>query len=151
MIEYKKGDATKPKDNAIVAHICNDVGAWGAGFVIAISRNLGREAENHYDGLRLPIARGKLQLVAITERCGAKNFYVANMIAQNGVTGRHDKIDYVALDKCLSQLGDFARQNNCSIQMPRIGCGLAGSTWQKILPYLEKNLEGVEVTVFDLP
>ncbi|WP_253732040.1 hypothetical protein [Listeria monocytogenes] len=39
-ITYLKGDATNPmaKGNKIIAHICNDVGGWGKGFVLAISR-----------------------------------------------------------------------------------------------------------------
>lgn len=39
-IIYLKGDATNPiaKGNKIIAHICNDAGGWGKGFVLAISR-----------------------------------------------------------------------------------------------------------------
>ena len=35
-----KGDATSPqaKGVKIIAHICNDRGGWGKGFVVAISR-----------------------------------------------------------------------------------------------------------------
>jgi hypothetical protein len=34
------GDATEPEaeGNKILAHVCNDVGGWGKGFVLAISR-----------------------------------------------------------------------------------------------------------------
>ena len=41
MIDLKiiKGDATSPqaKGNRIVAHVCNDLGKWGKGFVMAVS------------------------------------------------------------------------------------------------------------------
>lgn len=39
-IQYITGDATDPTGggNKIIAHVCNDIGAWGAGFVLAISR-----------------------------------------------------------------------------------------------------------------
>jgi len=39
-IQYLKGDATDPKvhGTAIVAHICNDKGGWGKGFVLAVSK-----------------------------------------------------------------------------------------------------------------
>ncbi|MGA3490465.1 hypothetical protein ACK8GG_20940, partial [Micromonosporaceae bacterium DT55] len=35
-----KGDATSPqaKGRKVIAHICNDLGGWGKGFVLAISR-----------------------------------------------------------------------------------------------------------------
>jgi len=40
-IHYLIGDATKPDvaGNKIIAHICNDVGGWGKGFVLAISKS----------------------------------------------------------------------------------------------------------------
>lgn len=40
MINYLKGDATNPEisGNKIIAHICNDVGGWGKGFVVAVSK-----------------------------------------------------------------------------------------------------------------
>ena len=37
MIHYVTGDATDPPHRqAIIAHIVNDCGAWGAGFVLAL-------------------------------------------------------------------------------------------------------------------
>src|SRR5258707_4996004 len=39
-IKFIKGDATCPqaKGTKIVCHICNDIGGWGKGFVLAISK-----------------------------------------------------------------------------------------------------------------
>jgi hypothetical protein len=39
-IGYRVGDATAPaaEGQKIIAHICNDQGAWGKGFVLALSR-----------------------------------------------------------------------------------------------------------------
>ena len=38
-IEYIKADATLPQSegNIIITHICNDIGGWGKGFVLALS------------------------------------------------------------------------------------------------------------------
>ena len=39
-VQYVEGDATKPKlrgTHNIVAHVCNDVGAFGAGFAAAVA------------------------------------------------------------------------------------------------------------------
>jgi O-acetyl-ADP-ribose deacetylase (regulator of RNase III) len=35
------GDATAPEGDGakIIAHVCNDIGAWGKGFVLALSRH----------------------------------------------------------------------------------------------------------------
>ena len=39
-IRYTVGAATAPPgtDRRIIAHVCNDVGGWGRGFVVALSR-----------------------------------------------------------------------------------------------------------------
>src|SRR4029077_13113334 len=39
-IEYLRGDATCPQARGvkIIAHVCNDLGRWGKGFVLALSR-----------------------------------------------------------------------------------------------------------------
>jgi hypothetical protein len=39
-IQYRIGDATAPTTdgNKFIAHICNDIGGWGKGFVLAISK-----------------------------------------------------------------------------------------------------------------
>ena len=39
-ITYIKGDATCPqaKGTKLIVHICNDLGGWGKGFVVAISK-----------------------------------------------------------------------------------------------------------------
>lgn len=39
-ITYTTGDATCPatSGNKIIVHICNDIGAWGKGFVLALSK-----------------------------------------------------------------------------------------------------------------
>ncbi|RKW18275.1 MAG: Appr-1-p processing protein, partial [Capnocytophaga sp.] len=39
-IKYIKADATFPQSegNIIIPHICNDIGAWGKGFVLALSK-----------------------------------------------------------------------------------------------------------------
>ena len=39
-IEYVRGDATAPQGKGVklIAHVCNDLGGWGKGFVLAISR-----------------------------------------------------------------------------------------------------------------
>ena len=39
-ITFVRGDATTPsgKGPKIIAHVCNDIGGWGKGFVLALSR-----------------------------------------------------------------------------------------------------------------
>src|SRR6266568_4316746 len=84
-IEYLVGDATAPNGVGprIVAHVCNDAGGWGKGFVVAISRRW-REPEAAYrswyrERATNDFALGAVQLVPV-----AGNLFVVNMIGQHG-------------------------------------------------------------------
>jgi len=169
MIQYVKGDATQPQGTGprVIAHIVNDEGKWGSGFVVALSR---RDAfaeecyrEWHHQGVwydedlgRQPFQLGQTQIVALDPF----PIFAANMVAQHGV--RHSSsapraVQYDALEKCLSQLADFCLHLYpegaiASVHMPRIGCGLGGGSWDEIEPIIRKCLteRGVPVTVYDL-
>jgi O-acetyl-ADP-ribose deacetylase (regulator of RNase III) len=161
-IIYLKGDATRPAPSPspqIIAHICNDIGGWGAGFVLALSRRW-RQPESAYRAWHanppsdLPFELGQLQLVQVEP-----TLYVANMIAQHDITRLGQTADnlppirYDAVGQALSRLAAHAQQLNASIHMPRIGCGLAGGTWDRIEPLIHSALtsQGIPVTVYDFP
>ena len=61
-------------------------------------------------------------------------------------------IRYEAVKKALQQVANFALENNAKVQMPRIGCGLAGGTWDKIEAIINETLleKNIEVFVCDL-
>ena len=67
---------------------------------------------------------------------------------QNGVP----PVRYEAIRDGLKKVAAFAREHNASIQMPRIGCGLAGGDWAVVSQIIEDELtrNGVFVTVYDL-
>ncbi|TYU46185.1 macro domain-containing protein [Listeria monocytogenes] len=151
-ITYLKGDATNPmtKGNKIIAHICNDVGAWGKGFVLAISKKW-KEPEKAYKKWYKDnnnFERGEVQLIPVTEYIS-----VCNMIGQEGIrTGpKGVPIRYEAVESCLEKLCEMAKEQQASIHMPRIGCGLAGGKWEIIEPIIKKTLvdNGIEVYVYD--
>ena len=151
-ITYLNGDATNPSTPGpkVIAHICNDVGGWGKGFVLAIS-NRWREPERQY---RLwfvnresnDFALGSVQFVEVDP-----NIWIANMIAQHKIKRGSDgvpPIRYDAVKSCLGLLSQFAADHNATIHMPRIGCGLAGGSWDKIEPLIEQTCGVVQVPVF---
>ena len=39
-IEYVQGDATQPQGTGpkVICHVCNDIGRWGKGFVLAVTK-----------------------------------------------------------------------------------------------------------------
>jgi O-acetyl-ADP-ribose deacetylase (regulator of RNase III) len=155
-IEYVVGDATAPKgsDPKIIAHVCNDAGGWGKGFVLAISRRwpepeaafrswYGERATNDF-------ALGAVQLVSV-----GGDLFVANMIGQHGYrpSPGNPPVRYAAIETALVSLGGEALELGASVHMPRIGCGLAGGRWELIEPLIAERLarRGVAVTVYDLP
>jgi O-acetyl-ADP-ribose deacetylase (regulator of RNase III) len=154
-LNYLKGDATAPvgSGHRIICHVCNDIGGWGRGFVMALSKRW-KEPEAQYrtwheqgeaQGFRL----GAIQLVRVTP-----DLEVANMVAQRDIRPIRGvpPIRYDALKECLSALAAYASKNAASVHMPRIGCGLAGGTWSDVEAIVQSSLvaAGVPVYVYDL-
>ena len=155
-IHYLRGDATAPqaKGIKIIAHVSNDLGGWGKGFVVAISRRWpmperefrawAKARETNDFGL------GATQFV----QCESE-VWVANMVGQHGIRRKGDTgpqpVRYEAIEKCLGDVAAKARELGASVHMPRIGCGLAGGTWDKIEPLIFAQLyqRDVEVWVYD--
>jgi len=148
-INYVKGDATSPQGEGlkIIPHICNNVGGWGAGFVLALSRKWS-EPEKIYRAKKL-YNLGDVDFVYVEE-----GIFVANMIAQNDVisnlrTGQKAPIRYYALTEALYKVNEFAEENNGSIHAPMFGSGLAGGDWNKIEDIL-RRITTVPVTIYKL-
>lgn len=150
MIKYVVGDAVYPvgKGIKIIAHICNNVGKWGKGFVLAVSK---RWPETYYRYVEWHKRRGSLNLGAIQIIRVESDILVFNMVAQEGIFSKGTPpIRYSALDVCLEKLSGTADCKNASIHMPRIGCGLAGGKWSKIETLIDEKLSEHSVTVYDL-
>jgi O-acetyl-ADP-ribose deacetylase (regulator of RNase III) len=153
-ITYVKGDATAPKAAGpkIIAHICNDRGGWGKGFVMALSARW-PEPEDAYrawyrDRAENDFGLGVVQLVQV-----AQGLWVANMVAQHGMAAgsQGPPIRYEAVEECLGKVAAKAQELAASVHMPRIGCGLAGGKWELIEPIIQRTLgeRGIPVTVYD--
>lgn len=148
-ISYVVGDATAPLPSdqpRIVAHVCNDVGVWGAGFVLAVSARWPGPERAYREMAPVQRSLGQLQLVRV-----APGLAVANMIAQRGV-GHGRRVNYDALGRCLQGLAVHARLLGASVHMPRVGCGLGGGTWAEVEPIVEEQLclHDVPTFVYDL-
>lgn len=153
MIEYLKGDATRPVGDGtkIIAHVCNDVGAWGAGFVLALSKRWKKPEKMFRHQGRMQL--GQVDLVQVED-----DVWVANMCAQAGIHWQNGvpPIRYDALEKCLDwvgfEAGQLVEEDDVSIHMPRVGCGLAGGKWERVEPIIEATLVrvGIPVYVYDL-
>lgn len=149
-IKYLIGDATQPvgSDNKIICHICNNVGAWGAGFVLALSRRW-KEPEMVYRQTNVrDLHLGTVITVRVSE-----DILVANMVAQNNIISNindnEPPIRYDALKVCLAAVNDIALKTNSSLHMPRIGTGLAGGKWDEIEKIIKETIT-VDTYVYDL-
>lgn len=152
-IEYQVGDATNPQARpVIIAHVCNDIGAWGAGFVVPLGRRW-PAAKDQYEKWHRSGALFELGRIAVVSV--GDNVWVANMIAQHGVRRRRGEVPlrYDALAVCLEKLAGRAVELEATVAMPRIGAGLAGGDWERISALIEEHVcgAGVPVVVYDLP
>jgi O-acetyl-ADP-ribose deacetylase (regulator of RNase III) len=154
-IAYLKGDATQPigEGKKIIAHICNNEGRWGRGFVMALSKRWSKP-ENEYrkwsSSKDEDFELGSVQFVTVEDE-----IMVANMISQAGIGIRNGRppIRYDALATCLDRVAMRAKLDGASVHAPRIGCGLAGGRWDEIEKIIQDKLikEGIGVFIYDLP
>ncbi|WP_077800990.1 macro domain-containing protein [Streptomyces sp. JHA26] len=153
-ITYVRGDATAPsvKGAKVIAHVCNDVGGWGKGFVLAVSRRW-PEPEAAYRAWHRARASNGFGLGAVQLVRVEPYVWVANMIGQRGTRtgGKGAPVRYEAIDTALGRLAGHAAELGASVHMPRIGCGLAGGTWSRVEPLVTERLvrQGISVTVYD--
>lgn len=148
------GDATSPQAGGpkIIAHVCNDLGGWGKGFVLAISRRW-PEPESayrqwHRERSGNDFGLGATQLVQVRP-----DVWVANMVAQRGIRSGSNgpPIRYDAVERCLASVAGHAVRLAATVHLPRIGCGLAGGRWERIEPLIAGALcaRDVATTVYD--
>ncbi|MGI5379615.1 macro domain-containing protein [Streptomyces sp. CA-251387] len=153
-ITYIRGDATVPSVRGVkvIAHVCNDIGGWGKGFVLAISRRW-PEPEKSYRAWHRGRASNDFGLGAVQFVQVEPYVWVANMVGQRGIrTGSKGvPVRYEAIDAALERLGDKAVALGASVHMPQIGCGLAGGRWSRVEPLINERLvrRGLQVTVYD--
>ncbi|MGW4550979.1 macro domain-containing protein [Streptomyces violaceorubidus] len=153
-IRYVRGDATAPsvKGVKVIAHVCNDVGGWGKGFVLAVSRRW-PEPEAAYRAWHRDRASNDFGLGAVQFVRVEPYVWVANMIGQRGTRtrGKGVPVRYEAVGTALGVLADRAAELGASVHMPRIGCGLAGGEWSRVEPLIADRLarRGIPVTVYD--
>lgn len=134
MIKYLVGNAIKPIIYpTIIAHVCNNINKWGKGFVVPLGQSYPKAKYEYHKwfsdlGYNDKPILGNTQFVIIRDTIA-----IANMIAQEGIRVNDNiPLRYDALRKCLKNVNDFAIRHKAVINMPRIGCGLAGGTWNEI-------------------
>lgn len=154
-IHYLRGDATAPQDagNKIIVHVCNDIGGWGKGFVLALSRRW-QEPERAFRAWHKQRESNSFGLGAVQFVQVEPNTWVANLVGQHGLKANEDAppVRYEAIRQGLAQVAQKAKELDASVHMPRIGCGLAARKWERIEPLIINELseQDIAVYVYDL-
>lgn len=159
-VEYKTGDVISSSQflvsskgkKIVIPHVTNNRGAWGAGFVLALSKCWDYPEQEYKDFIKsskIEDRLGQVQIVNVE-----RNLYVANMCAQTlGEKSSEIPLKYWALEECLMQLGVAASMMGLEVCAPRFGAGLAGGSWKKIEELIKEYLiqeNNLKVTVYDL-
>ena len=157
-IHYLEADATQPtgEGRKILVHVCNDIGAWGRGFVLGLSQRFA-EPERRYKAWAAgqedtPFELGQVQFVTVSPDLTVANLIGQHDIARKGQAQATPPVRYGAIREGLGRVRNEAQQQQASVHMPRIGAGLAGGDWAVIGPMIAEELSdhGLSVTVYDL-
>ncbi len=154
-LRYTTGDIFDvPADKQVViAHIVNNVGAFGAGFAQAVADKW-PHVRTHYHANFSWYNLGDV-LFRDAEQNG--RVIVANLFAQDGLPGKNNPvpIKYLALTQALDEVGEILNesQDEYEVWMPRIGTGYARGKWDVIESIVKDRLvgRGIDVTVFAPP
>lgn len=152
-ITYVVGDATSPVGEGlkVIIHCCNDIGGWGSGFVVALSKKWEKPERHYRDWAK---SENKFEL-GMTQYVGVeKDIVVANMIGQRSTGYSKDgiaPIRYSAIKRCLRDVYEYCHLHNASVHAPRFGAGLAGGDWAVIEKMIQEELtdKGINVTIYD--
>lgn len=141
MLEYKKGDLLSVT-KGIIAHGCNAQGVMGSGVALQIKQ---KYPQAYHSYLTMPKALGMVDLVQVT-----KDLYVANCITQE-FYGRDPKVVYVDYDAVNLVMNKLCRlEQNCVVNLPKIGAGLANGSWSRIERIIQTQFQHDTAIVWEL-
>jgi len=153
-ITYLKGDASQPRGSGtrLLIQVVNDAAlTWGGGFSLVLRKKWPslqqafRSWAMEFRNLKL----ANLHIVAVDETLS-----LISMVAQHGYgPSATPRIRYLALRDCLKKISDIAVERGATVHMPRIGCGLAGGSWDVVSELITETISNrsVKVFVYDLP
>jgi len=164
MLSYREGDLfarIKGLGRVVIPHVCNNVGAWGAGFVVPLGKAFPKARKDYLEWHRdrqtschTAFVLGSTQFVTVDDE---NLVVVANMIGQ-GRIGRGRPPRYNALVHCMEDVADFVLSEDVGpssyeIHCPLFGSGLAGGDWSFIRELIEDCWVrlGIGVTAYYLP
>jgi len=149
----EQGDAVQvdhPPTVTLLVHCVNNRAVWGAGFVLALGAKW-PECRRHY--MAWSTHRDPASLLGQTLFVKVEpHVVIANVCGQDGIG--HGSLRLPALEQGLKHVAVLAdrlagppRHKQVLVQMPRIGCGLAGGRWVDVESILTEVLHRQRVRV----
>ena len=148
MITYVKGNLFEhdfdPEIHTFIPHVCNDKGAFSAGFVVPLAKEF-PQAKASYLSQKGYLRLGQIQVPKV-----AQNITVINMIAQT--LGGERPLNYEALVRCMKNARAHinATPGRHEIIAPLFGSGLAGGSFEFIEQLIEDIWPDFKVTIYYL-
>lgn len=137
--------------SGILVHGCNAQGVMGSGVAKAI-RDRWPQA---FDAYKQAQAQHGLALGSVSWARVATDplVIVANAVTQEfyGREPGRVYVDYDAVERAFSLIGDKARQHRLPVHYPMVGAGLGGGDWGRLSKIIDQTLEGVEHHLWVLP
>lgn len=154
-INYVEGNLFKIIGNiiepAIIPHVCNNMGAFGAGFALQVKNNYPTVAENYFFWYTNPYSTPRFELGNTQFVKVNKTITFANMIAQDSVKSINNPkpIKYKALANCMQAVAEKAEKNDFQIIAPMFGSQLAGGNWKFIEELISELWYNFNVTIVE--
>ena len=155
-LTYRTGDILTPNTSArgvVVCHQVNCRGVMGAGLAKQV-RQMYPGAYTLYKEKCAEIKQGKGGLgdVQFCYYLSQSGYIIANIFGQDGYGHSKRFTDYDALRKAFTEIAQTFP--NHTIRIPyKMGCGLGGGSWPKVLRIIEEALVAneVQVEIWQLP
>ena len=154
-LKYKLGNALEPEETGLkyIIHVCNDIGAYGSGFVAAIANKwpIAKLAYLQWYKAKISFALGQVQFVQVES-----DIVIVNMIAQHLIGYDEDGgpcIRYQALEECLNKVANkISETGGCVICPYKMGSERSGGRWEEVEKLLTKCLvdKNINVTAYEL-
>jgi O-acetyl-ADP-ribose deacetylase (regulator of RNase III) len=154
-IRYRHGnvlDISLPGPK-IICQLVNDKAIrWGGGTARKFAEKC-PTAEDEFASAMMRIPQ-KMRLGSVVYTDIEDDLRLASIVGQEGFgPSLFPRIRYSALEKGLSEVGEYALAHRASVHLPKIGTGSAGGEWRIIEEIVDNELvrRGLDVTVYDLP
>jgi O-acetyl-ADP-ribose deacetylase (regulator of RNase III) len=132
----------------VIIHGCNCFHTMGAGIALRIKENF---PQAYFEDLKTKYGDnnklGTYTFIRINNN--GKDLFIINAYTQFHYSWQNKSIRYDALRKCLKKIKtDFS---GLRFGLPKIGCGLAGGSWDIVSKIIEEelNLEDVTIVYFE--